>query len=83
MTSYFKRLFCNIYDGSNKWLERRYQGHYWRQVEHGWKQTRAWFAQCKTFPFPPFLGLSLQMQRLNDMDKAAWQQTEEQAVRQV
>ena len=36
-----------------------------------WEQTKEWFLQCKTCPFPPFLGLSLQMQRLDDIDRVA------------
>ena len=79
----YTRLFRNIYESSNQWQEGRYQGHYWRQVEHDWKRTREWFDQCKTFSFPPFLGLSLHMQRLDDMDKVAWQKIEEQEVARV
>ena len=74
----YTRLFRNIREGSNKWQEKRYQGQYWRQVEHDWNRTREWFEQCKTSPFSPFIGLLLHMQKLDDMDKAVWEQIEEQ-----
>ena len=45
-----------------------------------WEQAKKCFLQCKTCPFPPFLGLSLQMQRLDDIDRDAWQCIERKEV---
>ena len=66
-----------------KWKEDRYQGHDYWQVENHWNRTMEWFAQYKTPPFPPFMGLLLHMQKLDDMDKSAWERIEEQHCARV
>ena len=48
-----------------------------------WNLTREWFEQCNASPFPPFMGLSLLLQKLDEMDKAAWERIEEQEVARV
>ena len=45
----YTKLFRNIYEGSIKWKEDRYQGRDYWQVEN-WNRTSEWFARCKAFP---------------------------------
>ena len=64
--------------GNMKRKEDCYQGYDYRYVENQWKWTQEWFAQRRTSFSPPFMGLLLQFQKLDDMDAAAWEWIERQ-----